>query len=39
MILGKGGLLYGTTGYGGTGGCVSYLGNTVGCGTVYALVP
>ncbi len=39
VILGVGGALYGTTEFGGTGGCVAFRGNTTGCGTVYKVVP
>jgi uncharacterized repeat protein (TIGR03803 family) len=35
VVFGKGGDLYGTTAYGGNGGCVAERGNTVNCGTVY----
>jgi hypothetical protein len=38
VILDASGNVYGTTAYGGTGGCV-LLGTTVGCGTVYELSP
>jgi uncharacterized repeat protein (TIGR03803 family) len=35
VILGKDGALYGTTEYGGGGGCTNYKGTVVNCGTVY----
>ena len=38
LVIDKAGNLYGTTGYGGTGGCV-LLGSKEGCGTVYELSP
>ena len=38
VAIDKGGNLYGTTGYGGTGPC-TLLGSPVGCGTVYELSP
>jgi hypothetical protein len=38
VILDASGNVYGTTGYGGTGGCI-LLGTAVGCGTVYELSP
>ena len=39
VIFGKGHALYGTTEYGGTGGCVNYNGTVVNCGTVYQIKP
>ena len=38
VILDASGNVYGTTGYGGTGGC-TLAGTAVGCGTVYELSP
>jgi uncharacterized repeat protein (TIGR03803 family) len=38
VVIGKGGVLYGTTWEGGTGSCVDGDGNT-GCGTVFSLKP
>jgi uncharacterized repeat protein (TIGR03803 family) len=38
MAIGKGGVLYGTTFYGGTGKCVNYE-LPAGCGTVFSLTP
>jgi uncharacterized repeat protein (TIGR03803 family) len=38
LVIDNAGNLYGTTGYGGTGGCV-LLGSKEGCGTVYELSP
>jgi uncharacterized repeat protein (TIGR03803 family) len=38
VIFSKGDL-YGTTEYGGTGGCVNYNGTVVNCGTVYQIKP
>jgi uncharacterized repeat protein (TIGR03803 family) len=41
VVLGKNGVLYGTTGYGGvtSGSPCSLIGVVVGCGTVYELTP
>jgi hypothetical protein len=39
VIFGKGGLLYGSTAYGGTATCDSEKGGNVGCGTVYKMSP
>jgi len=33
------GTLYGTTGWGGTGGCTNVVGNPPGCGTVFSVNP
>ena len=39
LILDEAGALYGTTLYGGTGGCVDLLSSPLGCGTVFQLSP
>lgn len=39
VVLGTGGVLYGTTEYGGTGGCTNFNGTVVNCGTVYKITP
>ena len=38
LVIDSAGNLYGTTGYGGTGGCI-LLGSKLGCGTVFELSP
>jgi uncharacterized repeat protein (TIGR03803 family) len=38
MVIGKGGVLYGTTVYGGTGKCYTYE-QPAGCGTVFSVTP
>ena len=39
LTLDATGALYGTTLYGGTGACVDYFSNVIGCGTVFSLTP
>jgi uncharacterized repeat protein (TIGR03803 family) len=39
LTLGSGGVLYGTTSYGGSGSCPKHLGADDGCGTVFQLTP
>jgi hypothetical protein len=39
VIFGKSGELYGTTVFGGRGGCVDFMGTTTNCGAVYAVTP
>jgi uncharacterized repeat protein (TIGR03803 family) len=39
VVVGIGGVLYGTTSDGGTGACFDEFGMNIGCGTVYSLTP